>query len=255
MAFKDNFKKNIELLGEFLTNPIVVKYCIYLIMVIFPTSILLGYIVAQFDLAGPGADLAGFNIIDNYISDMGSTRYTPIPKFLDNACMITAFLMIPCMLYIKKVVDSAKEEPGLRFRRFLSISTTITMSIGIIGLWGLGFFSEDVSVALESTVWPGFKVHPFFAFYLFPFIAISGFFIGLLFLTNRKLMNDLFKTNCPKIINILYCILTMVLTPLFAAFFMTNWLVSVIFLPSAQFHRSVSLALIPACWLSPCHSC
>jgi len=233
MGFKDSLNK--ERIVDILTNPKLVKRCIYLIIAVFPTSILIGFLVAQFDLAGPGADLAGFNIVDNFISDMGSFRYTPVPKFLDDSCMITAFLMIPCMLYIKKVIDSADKEPGARSRKILSNIAFITMFIGIIGLWGLGFFSEDVSMALESTVWPGFYSHSFFAFYLFPFIAIGGFFIGLVFILNYSLINELFGLELPKIITVLLGFVMMVLTPLFSAIFLINWQITVIVPPSAPF--------------------
>ena len=228
-------KIKVKDIRDFLTNPKLVKRCIYLIIAIFPTSILIGFLVAQFDPAGPGADLAGYNIIENFISDMGSLRYTPVPKFLDDSCMITAFLMIPCMLYIKKVVDSAEKEPGAKFRKFLGNIAFITMLIGIIGLWGLGFFSEDVSMALESTVWPGFYSHSFFAFYLFPFIAIGGFFIGLVFFSNYSLILELFKLKIPKIVLILLGFVMMVLTPIFSAIFLINWQITIIVPPSAPF--------------------
>ncbi len=235
MGFTDNIKKKKEQAMNVLTNPKLVKRCIYLVMVIFPVGLLLGFLVAQFDLAGPGADLAGFNLVDNYISDMGSLRYTPVTKFLDDSCMMTAFLMFPCILYMKKVIDSAEQESGAKLRRFLSNLAFIAMFIGIIGLWGLGFFSEDVSIYLELTVWPGFYSHMFFAFYLFPFIALGGFFIGLVFILNYSLINDIFGLKTPKIITILLAIVMMVLTPIFSAIFMLGLTGILVIPPSPPF--------------------
>ena len=232
---KNRKKRGIKEIHDFLTNPKLVKKCIYLIIAIFPTSILIGFLVAQLDPAGPGADLIGYNIIDNFISDMGSLRFTPVPKFLDDSCMITALLMIPCILYIKKVINSAEKEPGARYIKILSNIAFIAMLIGVIGLWGLGFFSEDVSMALESTIWPGFYSHSFFAFYLFPFIAIGGFFIGLVFFSNYSLMLELFRLKLPKVVPILLGFVMMVLTPLFSAIFLINWQITIIVPPSAPF--------------------
>ncbi len=249
MSLKDSLKKNKDNAVIFLTKPLLVKRCIYSIIAIFPTSILIGFLVAQFDLAGPGEDLAGYNIVDNFVSDMGSLRYTPIPKFLDDSCMITAFLMIPCILYIKKVLDSASEKPGAKSRKILGNIAFISMLIGIIGLWGLGFFSEDVSMALEETVWPGFFSHSFFAFYLFPFIAIGGFFIGLIFLLNYSLINELFGIEFPIYVTILLAIIMMVLSPLFSAIFLINWQIAVIVPPSAPFWEWIFLFSV-IFWLS-----
>ncbi len=47
-----------------------------------------------------------YNIIDNYISDLGSIRYTPAPFVLDAIAMITACFLVPVFFYITKIIVS-----------------------------------------------------------------------------------------------------------------------------------------------------
>ncbi len=99
MSLKDKLSEKKKLLYNYLINPKVTRRNIIFITIFFPTMIIIGMLVAVF--LGPG----NYNIIDNYISDMGSHRYTPIPKFLDDSVMITAVLLVPPCFYIKHVFD------------------------------------------------------------------------------------------------------------------------------------------------------
>ncbi|MCP4762362.1 MAG: DUF998 domain-containing protein [archaeon] len=204
-------------------------------MFIYPLSILFGYLVAQLDLAGPGNDPAGYNIVENFISDMGNYKFTPIPKILDNACMITAILMVPCILYMKKALDSADKEPRAMIRKVFGNIAQVTMLLGVIGLWGLGFFSEGVSNALQEAVWHNFNSHVFFTIYMFPLIAVGGFFIGLIFITNNRLIDEIFAVNYPKYVTVLVALAMLVLTPVCCVIFIVDWQVALIVPPSAPF--------------------
>ena len=160
----------------FLTKPEVVKWSTIAGFSVYISAIILGYIIAQFDLAGPGADLAGYNIIDNFISDMGSYRYTPFPYILDFGCMISSFLLLPTILYMEKILaplpEKAEDLPASRMRLRLGSYGFIWMIIGLIGMFGVGFFSED-----RTTV---FRLHWLFTIVVFGGLAIGGIFFGLL---------------------------------------------------------------------------
>ena len=171
----------------FLTKPEVVKWSTIAGFSVYSLTIIVGYIIAQFDLAGPGADLAGYNIIDNFISDMGSYRYTPFPYLLDFGCMITSFLLLPTILYMEKLLaplpEKAEDLPASRMRPRLGSYGFIWMIIGLIGMFGVGFFSED-----RTTV---FRLHWLFTIVVFGGLAIGGIFFGLLILFYDTLLPKL----------------------------------------------------------------
>jgi len=77
-----------------LTKPKNVKYFTILAMGIFIGAICIGIVVA---IIGPPG---GYNPINNYISDMGSFNYTPLPYFLDYGNMVSSILLIPCVFYL-----------------------------------------------------------------------------------------------------------------------------------------------------------
>ena len=99
MSLKEKLTEKKAQLYNYITDPKVVRRCIIAAEIFFPAMIIMGVFVAVF--LGPG----NYNIWDNYISDMGSHRYTPIPKFLDDGAMITAILLVPVSFYLKKVFD------------------------------------------------------------------------------------------------------------------------------------------------------
>ncbi|MFX0103680.1 MAG: hypothetical protein ACFFCS_29225, partial [Candidatus Hodarchaeota archaeon] len=90
-------KEKIRDFNKFLTHPRVVKACTIVIMLTFIPSIIIGTIVA-YTFGGTEQGPGTYSIFTNYISDLGSFRYTPIPNFLDDAAMLTSVLMFPCIL-------------------------------------------------------------------------------------------------------------------------------------------------------------
>ena len=78
----------------------LIKICIYVSLVTFLPGLLIGVLVAYF--FGPKS----YNIIDNYISDLGSIRFTPAPLILDSIAMITACFLVPVFFYIAKIILS-----------------------------------------------------------------------------------------------------------------------------------------------------
>lgn len=164
---------------QFLTKLKVIKYSTMIGVIIYAGAICVGYIVAFIyggTLQGPGS----YSIFTNYISDMGSFRYTPMPFILDFGCILTSFFLIPSSFYLKKRLNPLtqnKEDSknisskNLRLGNILCIIGFIFMIIGLIGMFGVGLFSEDRTTSLE--------LHWIFTIVVFNGFAFTSFFYGL----------------------------------------------------------------------------
>ena len=141
------FKEKINEVHESLTHPKVVKFCVISATLVWVLGICLALLVAQLDTAGTGFDLAGFNPAINYISDLGSLRYTPAPIIADFAMMQTSILMIPVSLYLK---DILKGDGSKTLRKVLANLTLLCIIIALCGLFLTGVFSEDVGEKFDN---------------------------------------------------------------------------------------------------------
>lgn len=166
---------------SFLTRPNLVKWSTIAGFSVYSLTIIIGVIIAQFDPQG-------YNPVANYISDMGSFNHTPFPFLLDFGCMITSFLLLPTILYMEKLlaplpknIDDLKNMSRMRLR--LGSYGFIWMIVGLIGMFGVGLFSED-----RTTV---FRLHWLFTIVVFGGLAIGGIFYGLLILFYDTLLPKL----------------------------------------------------------------
>jgi len=166
---------------NYLINPQIVKKSIITALIFFFTSITLGVIVAQFDPDG-------YNIIDNWISDLGSFNHTPMPYFLDYGAMITSIIIIPAMFYMEQNLApnplKLNEFPRMRYR--LSSLGFFFMFVGFFGFFNVGLFSEDRTTSLG--------LHMFFSYVVFAGLVFSSIFYGLLIL--------FYKTEIPRVIGV-----------------------------------------------------
>ena len=183
-----------------LTKPKTVKFFTILAMTIFIGAICMGVIVAV--IGPPG----GYNPINNYISDMGSFNYTPLPYFLDYGNMISSILLIPCVFYLeKKLAPLPKNEEDLknmsRMRLRLGSIGWAWMIIGIIGMFGTGLFSEDRNP---------FYLHWWFTIVVFFGFAFCSFFYGLLI--------TFFDTEVPKVLGVYMFIVPMIIVAILFGF-------------------------------------
>lgn len=163
MGFKENA-------SEFLTNPRTVKISAFIGVFALAFALVVGIVVAYF--FGP----KGYNIFLNYISDLGSIRYTPIPLLWDFGQMVCACSMIPGAFYLKKLYatyseneEDIKETP--RPRVFLSYLCFISMLIALLGMFMAGLFSEDRSTPLH--------LHLVASYIDFGGLALTGLFFGI----------------------------------------------------------------------------
>ena len=77
------FSESIEVIGHKIynkiTDPKLVKLSTIIAIIVGITSVFIGVIVAM--IGPPG----GYNLFDNYVSDLGGSPHTPFPYFLDIA--------------------------------------------------------------------------------------------------------------------------------------------------------------------------
>ena len=181
--------------------------------------LIIGVLVAVF--LGPG----NFNIIDNYISDMGSHRYTPIPKFLDDSVMITAILLIPPCFYIKHIFDlKSKQLESLNVPKGYSTLVLITMLIGVFGIFSSGFISEDVAISLYPVTTSAFDLHDILSTVQFVGLASAGFLIGIILVRYPLGILELCAfENKSKIIPILLGLVMIFLTPILTVFYLLEF--------------------------------
>lgn len=176
---------------DYITHPKTAKFSTLLAMAVFLPAIVIGVIVAQLDPDG-------YTIVDNYISDLGSINHTPVPLFLDWGAMITAFLLIPAVFYLDRLfapysrnLDTPRKTSRLQLR--LASYALLFMLIGLIGLFGIGFFSEDRSNILEP--WGvSIGLHGPFSYIVFGGLTAAGICAGFVVF--------LYKTSIPRILGI-----------------------------------------------------
>ncbi|MBY9007439.1 MAG: DUF998 domain-containing protein [Candidatus Lokiarchaeota archaeon] len=186
-----------------LTNLKLLKFCVISAPSIFIFGLFIGVVIAFF--FGPES----YNIWDNYISDLGSINYTPAPYFLDFSAMITAILLIPVFTHFVKLLFQKSEvkKDGLWkifhfIMRILIVIGYIFLLLSIIGLFGIGLFSEDRTTELG--------LHLIFSFVVFGAFSFSAYFIGTVIILK--------KTSFFRVIG-LFMICT---TPTFAILFIIN---------------------------------
>ena len=122
-----------------------------------------------------------FNIFSNYISDLGSTKYTPLPIIFDLNAIITGILCLIVFYHSNNVLHQVirpKLTPSnqwvlksMNFSKYLLI-------LGPIGLAGIGIFSEDRNF---------FELH-----FIFAVIAFLGFTFGSIAMAITSLAVDTF---------------------------------------------------------------
>ncbi len=154
---------------EKLTSPETIKICGILIIPIFFGLFCLAVLVAIF--LGP----TGYNIVDNWISDMGSYNYTPAPFLLDAALIGTGVLMIPFTFYLENhiapIPRKAEDLPAPHrwIYRLTSLAFFWNM-IGNISMVLVGIFSEDRDIN---------GLHYIFSYGAFGSLMFGAIFLGL----------------------------------------------------------------------------
>lgn len=247
MTLKEKLEVQRKKTYEFLVNPKVVRLCIKGALIIFVPSLIIGAIIASLlDPAGiwmaPAiwnqvgmtqlpADEAGYSIFTDYISNLGSLNYSPIPFFLDDAALITSLLLVPVSFYLKKrfcTIYDQQEMPG-KLGKNLSTLALLFMLFGMIGFFGIGFFSEDVADSLEyasnGLIMVGIlDLHEFFSMVVFLNLIIAGIFLGVIGLKYVSMIPKVFDLNVSKSVIIIVAIEMIIFPfPMMVATVITQW--------------------------------
>lgn len=131
---------------NFMTDHANVRFSMFIIIIVFHALLIIGYIIAQWTPDWSAID--GYNIVDNWISDLGGSPYTPLPILYDVAAFLAGLLTIPLTYFLEKQVapppTTIKDLKNIsRWRyRFSTMGFTIGL-IGNICYMGVGIFSED----------------------------------------------------------------------------------------------------------------
>jgi len=252
IPIKERLIKSVNALHDFLTNPKVVQTCITLFFIVWIPSLIFGYIFANvFDPLSSMPD-GGYDIIRNMISDLGSLRFTPMPKFLDDAAMFCSIVMIPGIFYLKKSISTAaqlKEEklPNKIVKIILS-NLALLFGLGaIVGFFGIGFFSEDLGGAVDNIGLDltGIGSHFFFSIFVFGSLCIAGLFIGAFMILFPKTIKEKYGLEKIPWAVLVICGLIMMIWPPIHAFAFIAGLA-----PSRAFHEWFMLFSILA-WVYP----
>jgi hypothetical membrane protein len=252
LPLKDKLIKYKKGLHDFLTNQRVVSICISLFFIVFSLSLIFGYIVANVCDVQSSMPDGGYNIFSNMISDLGSLRYTPIPKFLDDAAMFSAVIMVPAIFYLKKQICTAsqvKEEklPNKIVKIILSNLGFFFALCAMVGFFGIGFFSEDVSAQTDILGYRilGLSTHYFYSIVVFGSLCICGLFIGAFLIIFPKTVKEKFKVeNIPWAAFVIFGLIMMIWPPTHAFLFLRK------VAPGPSFHEWFMLFAILA-WVFP----
>ena len=215
------FREKLEQIYSFLTHPKVVKLTAISATIVWISTIVFGLLIAQLDPVGPSFDPSGFNILINYISDLGNLDLTPMPIILNFGMMQTTILMVPPAFYLQKVL---KGDGSKVSRRIMSYLTLICMLIAMIGLFLTGVISEDVGEKLDSILGPplpGYVWHDIVADFAFTFFMISGILTASQFIVYPDILKNQIGLKRTIAARVLLAINSWILTPIFFGFFYT----------------------------------
>ena len=186
-----------------LTEPKIIKISVYISLLSFLPGLIIGIaIAANF---GP----FGYSLLYNYISDLGSKKYTPAPFILDITVIISAVFILPLILNLGRLytsaptdnIDNSKRMHYINhFRRIFGYIGLVSLIVGVIGLFNVGIFS------LDRSPW---NLHLIFASLTFVGFAFGSFFTGLAIIMKKKIIPrtiGFFMVLGPPISGILFLI-------------------------------------------------
>lgn len=204
-----------------------VKKCLLIEMAGYLGLIIFGVIIA-YVFGGPALAPGNFYIWTNYISDLGGTRFTPMPYLYDLAAIVGGVFTIPLTFYLEKLLaplpktpEDYKKTTRLRYR--LGSYGFLFSLIGNIGYIGIGIFSIDRDYMGVMHLASGA-------------MAFGGFVVGAIF---WGLIIILYNTKIPKLIGLYGFIGPIIFVGLAGAIFIFN----PVFLPLIEWLLLFSILL------------
>ncbi|MHA1384037.1 MAG: hypothetical protein ACTSR3_09835 [Candidatus Helarchaeota archaeon] len=200
-----------------LIEPKLTKICIIAALLIFMPGLVIAVIIAHYFgpetyipllpkiLMGTSYKLGRYSPWQNWISDLGSFRFTPAPFILDCMLMSVGCLMIPVFFYLYEKLESTPSkkdffDSNTKTGKFYGKLTIAWLVVGAVGAFGTGFFSEDRSYI---------GLHSFFSLVVFGGFAIGALLAAFIFIYK--------ETFIPKIFGII-----ILCSPISALLFVVN---------------------------------
>lgn len=175
-----------ERLYNAVTAPRTIRMSGYLVLALYIGLLIIGVIVAA------ALDPDGYNVFDNWISDLGCSEDTPAPILYDLACIFAGTLTIPFNLYVEKhlaPIPKSPEDfvknavPPHRWSYRLTGAGFFFAMIGSFMYIGVGIWSGDRSML------NGVPMHMICSAGAFGGFAFAAIFMGLaLMISDRKIV-------------------------------------------------------------------
>ncbi len=154
-------------LREYLNDPKYIKRLALSGLLIFSGGVLFCIIIAA--IFGK----EGYDLTKNFMSDLGSIQYSPIPIFFDFVLIISQACLIPVFFYLKKKIIDAEHSKSKKgsIARFLANLGSYILILGSTALIIDGIFSFDRTTLLN--------IHFYSTIIAFVGWLIGAFLIGL----------------------------------------------------------------------------
>jgi len=120
-----------------------------------------------------------YTILNNWISDLGSSKHTAVPVLYDLACIFAGTLTIPFIFYLERHITPIPQKledfpvPHRWAYRFMSMGLLWSL-LGSIFYIGVGIFSGDRNVKIT----PGLGAHDLCSFGAFGGFSLAAIFLG-----------------------------------------------------------------------------
>ena len=142
---------------SFLILPKSVRICTIVALLVFLIGFTIAYAIA-YAVGGSMGPPDTFSVVHNYISDLGSYKFTPAPYLFDVICIFTAIMLFIIFTYTSKVLvhelaEIKEKIPPIRTNvlTIIRLIGFIGSIVGLVGFFGIGVFSEDRSYPVGPT--------------------------------------------------------------------------------------------------------
>ncbi|MFX1242150.1 MAG: DUF998 domain-containing protein [Promethearchaeota archaeon] len=153
----------------------LIRICIYIQFVIFYPGLIIAILIAN------KSNPEGYNLISNYISDLGSVNFTPAPYIYNSIVILTGIINIPIFLYLEEYLSSSRSK-----RKVIQLSSKslgglaklgkILFLIGSVGMFSVGIITEDFSIS---------PIHIIFSVMAFGGFTMGGVITGFLIIVQK----------------------------------------------------------------------
>ncbi|MCP4763491.1 MAG: DUF998 domain-containing protein [archaeon] len=210
----DGFNERYHNLEKYMIDDRTIKHSIQFGFTMFHFLLIISVFVALWDPNFGFID--GYSFVDNYISDLGGSPFTPMPILYDLAGIIAGCIAFPLMVYYveEQITPIPQKKEDLqklsRWRiRFANIGFLFAF-IGSVGYVLVGIFSEDRSFLAPAGFSLPMSTHQFASILAFGGFVFAGIAIGmslLLYETEFPKMMGLYMVIGPPLTLILFLVL------------------------------------------------